>query len=107
VRITKSKLKEVYHKIDNKITGIITRLGSSEEKIVISHPEILVRDDRSLENLFGAARRYDVEDFFVLHKEKEKRDLSIGYRLLLKSYQGSRDGAMSIAKKIYKLRYDR
>lgn len=106
-RISKTQLKETYHKVDNRIVRTIVQLGSSEDAVPLQHPRVHIQGEHSYENLISAARRYDIDNFFVLHKKKQKSDLKFVYRTLLKGYQFTRDSGVSLVKKLYKLRYDR
>tara|TARA_Y100001980_G_C14302162_1_gene129271 strand:- start:242 stop:568 length:327 start_codon:yes stop_codon:yes gene_type:complete len=106
-RITKSQLKEIYHKVDNRITGTINRLGSSEKIPTVKHPVIKRNDHDTYVDLIKLARKYDIEDFFVLQKNKARRKLRTEYRIVLRSYEGIRDSGVFLVKKLYKLRYDR
>lgn len=107
-KITKSQLKEIYHKIDNRIVNRINKLGSTDKEVAAKkHPELDEAGSGEYGSLVRAARKYDIEDFFVLSRNKAKRDMRVQYRVLLTSYQGVRDGGVAVIKKIYKLRYDR
>lgn len=107
-KITKSQLKEIYHKIDNRIVNHINKLDSSDREVTVKrHPELDEIDNREYKNLIGIARKYDIEDFFVLSRDKAERGMRVQYKVLLRSYQGVRDGSIAVVKKIYKLRYDR
>lgn len=107
MKVTKTQLKGLYHRIDNRIIGTINRLGSSEKTPPVVHPDIKIEKDKSYKDLLSAAQKYDIVDFFVFQKPKEKKELPLGYRGVLKGYQLIRDGSLAAAKALYKLRYDR
>lgn len=107
VKISKTQLKKVYHRADNRITKAINNIGLPEKSTPIGHPEVKVSGEYNYENLLSAARRYDIEDFYVLQRDKKQQEARLSNRILLKGYQGIRDGIILVAKKVYKMRYDR
>lgn len=100
----KSILKHTYHRIDNKVVNTLSYAGSSDKRRVSKHPQIIEPKTRSYDNLLKAARRYDLEEFFVLEERNNKHELRLGYRLTLKCYTAIRDIALRSAKAIYRLR---
>lgn len=107
VRITKSQLKNLFYKVDNSIIRGINNLASTEKSTITKHPELHISSKHDYESLLKVAQRYDVEDFYVYSKNKQKQDMKGGYKVLLRSYSAIRDGSVTIIKKAYKLRYDR
>ena len=106
-KITKSRLKEIYHKVDNRVINYINKLDANEIEVTTDHPKVILDDNRDYTSLIDAARKYDIDDFFVLSKDKTKRQMKARYKILLKGYQGIRNGGVAAVKKVYKLRYDR
>lgn len=106
-KITKSRLKEIYHKVDNRVINYINKLDADDVEVVTNHPKVELGDKREYADLISAARKYDIDDFFVLSRDKTKRAMKTRHKILLKGYQGVRDGGVAVVKKMYKLRYDR
>lgn len=100
----KSQLKQLYHRIDKKIIGVLTHnrpVRSNSKEFVVS---VDIRGS-TYDSLLMSARKYDAYRFFVAKTEaKQLRDQNTG-GMVLRAYIHTRDYGIGLVKRVYNLRY--
>lgn len=101
----KSQLKKLYHRIDKRIIGLLTKNTTVPSIRPMASSPIVLPKTASVDEMIAAARAYDTRQFFVAKADRKQLKEQYKPGFLLKGYVATRDRSIKVVKKVYKLRY--
>ena len=104
-RTMRAALKRLYQGVDRRILGSIQKKGAKKVDAARAHPALRPTKSNDYHDLIVTARIYDIEEFFIKNRPKNRRDLRFPYYVIAESYIGIRDLGIGIVKKVYKQRF--